>query len=238
VQGIQNIRRRLSPEVTKNIDTASRIGVNLELLQQYMVERDVNTMFDSVANAGERASDIINNMLRFNRKSEMTLQSVHIDSLLDQTIELAAVDYDLKKQYDFRSFTIERDYQKGVPPLACIPGELQQVILNLLRNAAQAMSEQAEAPRITLRTRVVNEQLEIDVEDNGPGMDEETAKRAFEPFFSTKEPGQGTGLGLSVSYYIVHEELGGDISVKSSPGEGACFVVQLPLTAADTVQPG
>jgi signal transduction histidine kinase len=229
VQGIQNIRRRLSPDVAKNIDAASRVGINLEQLQDYMAEREVDNLFDTVANAGGRASDIVNNLLRFSRKSEMAKQSVQINSLLDQTVKLAAVDYDLKEKYNFRAITIERDYQEGLPPLACTPGELQQVILNLLRNAAQAMSEQAAPPRITLRTRVIDGQLEIDVEDNGPGMDEETAKRAFEPFFSTKEPGRGSGLGLSVSYYIVHEEHGGEITLTSSPGKGAKFIITLPF---------
>jgi PAS domain S-box-containing protein len=232
VQGIQNIRRRLSTSVSKNTETASRIGISLEQLQQYMSERGVDKLFETVANAGERASGIVNNMLRFSRKSEMTYQTIQVGELLDQTVALAAVDYDLTKQYDFRAIIIERDYQEGLPPFECIPGELQQVILNLLRNAAQAFSEQPQAagpPCITLRTREAHGQLEITVEDNGPGMDEMTATRAFEPFFSTKPPGQGTGLGLSVSYYIIHDEHSGEMKVNSTPGNGAKFTITLPF---------
>ena len=232
VQGLQNIRRRLSSEVAKNIEAASRIGINLEQLQQYMSERQIDKLFETVANAGGHASDIVNNMLQFSRKSEMETQSVRLDELIDQTVELAAVDYDLKKKFDFRSIEFERDYQPGLPPLECIPGEIQQVILNLLRNAAQAMSGQSdrtEPPRISLRAVQDGERLRIDVEDNGPGMDEETARRAFEPFYSTKPPGQGTGLGLSVSYYIIHDEHGGEMKVESTPGKGTKFFIQLPV---------
>jgi signal transduction histidine kinase len=105
------------------------------------------------------------------------------------------------------------------------------VILNLLKNAAQAMAEaRTPAPAITLRTRHEAEHALIEVIDNGPGMDEKTLKRIFEPFFTTKEVGAGTGLGLSVSYFIITEQHNGRLSVMSKPGQGARFSIRLPLT--------
>jgi signal transduction histidine kinase len=112
----------------------------------------------------------------------------------------------------------------------CDKTEIEQVILNLLKNAAQAMAEdEAPAPTITLRTRCEPPCALIEVIDNGPGMDEKTLKRIFEPFFTTKEVGSGTGLGLSVSYFIVTEQHRGRLSATSKPGQGACFSIRLPL---------
>jgi len=104
------------------------------------------------------------------------------------------------------------------------------VILNLLKNAAQAMAEGgAPFPTITLRTVREPHYVLIEVIDNGPGMDEKTLKRIFEPFFTTKEVGSGTGLGLSVSYFIVTEQHRGKLAVASKPGQGACFSIRLPI---------
>ena len=109
--------------------------------------------------------------------------------------------------------------------------QLIQVFLNLVKNAAQAMAmEDTALPhRIILRTRREGDYARIEVEDNGPGMDEATHRRVFEPFFTTKAVGAGTGLGLSVSYFIVTEQHKGTIDVRSTPGQGTCFVVRLPI---------
>jgi signal transduction histidine kinase len=107
------------------------------------------------------------------------------------------------------------------------------VVLNLLRNAAQAMvvhERQKDLPRITLELHRENESAVIKITDNGPGMDEQKLKRIFEPFFTTKEVGVGTGLGLSVSYFIITNNHNGSMSAESSPGQGACFTIRLPLT--------
>ncbi len=110
--------------------------------------------------------------------------------------------------------------------------EISQVVLNLLKNAAQAMGGRRgrdEAPRIILRTRRDGDMARIEVEDNGPGMDETIRERIFEPFFTTKGPGAGTGLGLSVSYFIITENHGGELTVESLPGHGTTFIIRLPL---------
>jgi signal transduction histidine kinase len=116
----------------------------------------------------------------------------------------------------------------------CIASEIQQVLLNLLRNAAQALQRQTERsgpPRITVRTRRHAEGVHIEVQDNGPGMDEAVRVRVFEPFFTTRPVGEGTGLGLSVSYFIIKDEHGGEMSAASRPGEGATFTITLPTVS-------
>lgn len=115
----------------------------------------------------------------------------------------------------------------------CEGAKIQQVILNLLRNGAQAMQEanpeKNSHPCFILRLFQEKEMLVMEVEDNGPGMDEAVCRRVFEPFFTTKPPGVGTGLGLSVSYFIITQNHGGTMDVKSMPGKGTNFIIRLPL---------
>ena len=118
--------------------------------------------------------------------------------------------------------------------VCCVATEIEQVILNLLRNAAQAMSGgdlNGRAPVITLRLYKQAEMAVIEVADNGPGMNAKALKRVFEPFYTTKDVGSGTGLGLSVSYFIVTNNHGGTMEAHSGPGNGATFIVRLPLTS-------
>ena len=120
----------------------------------------------------------------------------------------------------------------GLPPVPCVATEIEQVIFNLLRNAAQAMREQAShdrSPCITLHLRREKELAVVEVADNGPGMEESQLKRIFEPFFTTKEVGVGTGLGLSVAYFIITNNHNGSMAAESSPGKGASFIIRLPL---------
>ena len=131
--------------------------------------------------------------------------------------------------------TLKKYSSKSTIPLPDVPCEkvkIQQVFLNILKNAAQAMSGDegsSPPPRLILRTALENQMIRIDIEDNGPGMNEKTKKRIFEPFFTTKAEGIGTGLGLSVSYFIINETHKGTIQVESQEGAGARFTIHLPL---------
>ena len=232
LQGLQNIKRRLSPELSKNRLVATELDLDLEKVHEYVHRRDIDHFMDGMADAGHRASEIVKNMLRFSRKAEIEVHSEELASLIDHTLKLAAVDYDLKKKYDFRSIAIEREYEPGLPLVPCVASEIQQVLLNLLRNAAQSLGTQedrTEPPRITVRTRQKDGMACIEVEDNGPGIDEATRQRVFEPFFTTRPPGVGTGLGLSVSFFIMHDEHRGSIEVESILGVGTKFIMRLPL---------
>ncbi len=124
-----------------------------------------------------------------------------------------------------------------MPEVVCQASKVQQVFLNILRNGAEAMrsnSAASRSPRFILRVYAENDSACVEIEDNGPGMDEATRKRVFEPFFTTKPPGSGTGLGLSVSYFIITEDHGGAMYVESSPGAGTTFTIRLPLEGRGT----
>jgi signal transduction histidine kinase len=230
-QAAQNIERRVSPELPANRKAAEELGVSLEGIKAYFEKRQIPEFIGSIREASLRASRIIANMLQFSRCAGTTMQLASLGVIIEQALELAAGDYDLKKKFDFRSIEIIRDYAPDMPEVPMVPVEMEQVMLNLLKNAAQAMIVNPEdrRPRITLRLRREERYALIEVEDNGPGMDEDVRRRVFEPFFTTKEPGMGTGLGLSVSYMIVTQNHKGLMEVESKPGKGACFRVRLPL---------
>jgi PAS domain S-box-containing protein len=231
LQSSQNIQRRLSEEVDANRRVAESLGVDLGLVYRYLEERGILEFVESIRQAASRASRIVADMLAFSRSTSTEFQPSRLEEILDTAVRLAANDYDLKKKYDFRQVEIVRDPDPALDTLDCDPTEIEQVILNLVKNAAQAMALGGSPPphRIILRTRREGDYARIEVEDNGPGMDEATRRRVFEPFFTTKAVGAGTGLGLSVSYFIVTEQHKGSIDVNSVRGEGTCFIVRLPL---------
>ncbi len=237
LQACQNILRRCSPDLPANKRVAEECGANLSVLRRYLQRREILTFLEDIRQSGQRAAEIVANMLSFSRKAEGTGTAVDLGDLLERTVALAASDYDLKKHYDFRQIEIVREYQPGTPRIICQAGKIQQVFLNILRNGAQAMRTgegTGRAPRFMLRVRPDDAMVRVEIEDNGPGMDEATRKRVFEPFFTTKPPGSGTGLGLSVSYFIITEDHGGMMTVESSPGVGTRFIIRLPA-AKDAV---
>ncbi len=233
VQGAQNIERRISDTLEANHEAADRAGCPLATIRAYLEDRQILLFLSGIREAGMRAGHIVSNMLNFSRASEAQRSTIDLHQSLDRTIELASNDYDLKKRYDFRALSIIRDFDPSIGSIICSRGELEQVILNLLRNAAQAIHTKTykapSGPQITLRTRLEENGVCIEVEDNGPGMDETIRKRVFEPFFTTKDVGEGTGLGLSVSYFIITENHRGSFDVTSTPGMGSKFTIRLPM---------
>jgi PAS domain S-box-containing protein len=231
LQSCQNTLRRLSPELAANRQAAENWGLELVALRGYLEARGILGFLENIREAAQRASRIVADMLAFGRHGAAELTPVRLDESLDAVLRLAASDYNLKKNYDFREFDIVRDYDPELPEVYCDRTAIEQVFLNVIRNAGQAMAgaNTARPHRITLRTRRERGFARVELEDNGSGMDEQTRRRVFEPFFTTKPAGVGTGLGLSVSYFIVTEQHAGQMEVLSRSGEGACFVIRLPL---------
>jgi PAS domain S-box-containing protein len=231
MQSAQNIVRRVSTDIPANHAAALALDIKLETVRAYMEQRGILNFIEHIRESGDRAARIITSMMKFSRKSESHAEPANLAEVIDQTIELAANEYDLKKKYDFRHVEIVRDFEPGLPLVTITVLEIEQVLLNIIKNAVQAMATAATAtkPRITFRTRRDGDFAVIDIEDNGPGMDKATRNRVFEPFFTTKEVGVGTGLGLSVSYTIITTNHHGSLKVRSIPGDGACFSIILPL---------
>ncbi|RON34051.1 PAS domain-containing sensor histidine kinase [Pseudomonas brassicacearum] len=238
LHNVQNIRRRLSPDLPKNLEQAEQTGIALETVNKYLQAREVPQLLDGIQQAGARAAKIVTHMLSFSRRSTRQMAPCDLPALIDQAVEIAGNDFDLAIGFDFKGQAIIRQFDAALGPVPGTANELEQVLLNLLKNAAQAIHQREddrEPGRIILRTKLNPPWAEIQVEDNGIGMSENVRKRTFEPFFTTKEIGQGTGLGLSVSYFIITNNHKGQMEVQSTLGQGTCFTLRLPLAGTPLV---
>lgn len=241
-QNAQNALRRVGGDLPANHAAAAAAGTTMQAIRAFMEKRRIVAMLETIVESGNRAARIVENMLSFSRRSTAGTISCDIIELIEDAVQLASKDYDLSKRYDFRNILVKKEFELDVVKARCVPGEIQQVFLNILRNGAEAMSgvgsevenwPPAEwTPQLTLRVRRDARDVVIEIADNGPGLDADTRRRVFEPFFTTKEVGAGTGLGLSVSYFIVVEKHGGVMTVSSKPRQGATFTIRLPVDGA------
>lgn len=181
---------------------------------------DLHSIIDDCYNGAERIRDVVQNLRTFSRLDEADYKLVDLHEGLDSTIRL------LSQYYGPDRTRLERVYGQ-LPPVSCYAGQLNQVWMNLLANASQAAGPEG---TVRIATRLETGKAAVYISDNGPGIKPEHMRRIFDPFFTTKPVGEGTGLGLSISYSII-ERHGGEIRVKSRPGEGATFLVTLPLQA-------
>ncbi|HUO06998.1 MAG TPA: PAS domain-containing protein [Phycisphaerae bacterium] len=234
VQNAQVVLSRLTQETPANMAAAERHGTTFAAIREYIQERDIPGMIETIRASGRQASRIVQNLLAYSRREGPRVVT-SISELVERTLDLAANDYELKKGDAWSGVEIVREFDAGVPGVACVPAQIQQVVLNLLRNAVQGMrgNPPGREKRITLRTAREDGFVRMEVEDTGPGVAAEIRSKIFEPFFTTKPEGEGTGLGLFVSYHIVKENHGGEIGVESGAEGGARFVVRLPVRAGE-----
>ncbi len=232
LQANQNIGRRLGTQLTKNYETAHSLGLDLDQLQKYLHRKSIYNYVESIQSAGERAAKIVKSMLEFGRASEYSKKQLNnLNDILDNVIEMASTDYDLKKKFDFKNIQIDRFYS-DIGMIMCEKTEIGQVFLNIIKNAAQAMHGVAtEKPRLIICTNRIAEGIRVTIEDNGPGISKLVQKQIFEPFFTTKPVGEGTGLGLSVSYFIITSHYSGNVIVESEKDKGGTrFIIELPVS--------
>ena len=231
-------------------------------VQQVAEEIDLNflvndwqKLMDSMQIGAERIKEIVRSLLLFSRQNESELKPVDIHESIDST--LLILQHRLKADGDRPEIKVIKDYAQ-LPLVTCYASQLNQVFMNLLSNAIDALEQESGVrsqesgvrsqeldvlPMITIRTEVSNQNnslnadnctlnsstVVIHITDNGMGMTEEVRQKIFDPFFTTKPVGNGTGLGLSISYQIVVENHNGNISCVSTPGQGAEFIVEIPV---------
>lgn len=195
-------------------------------------ERDADAR--RILEEAERASRIAKNLLLFARETKLERRLVNLNEIAERTVALRTYEQRLE------NIRLERHFDAHLPPILADAAQLQQVLLNLVVNAEQAVLQGSGHGRIWLSTRrLPGDRVAIEVADDGPGVPREIAGRIFDPFFTTKPAGVGTGLGLSIVYGIVQQH-GGEVVVEERAGGGAVFRVELPVgaaSAADAVRP-
>lgn len=235
IQGVQNIKRRLSPSLAKNVTVADQINLSLDDINTYLTHRSIDSFLDNIEEAGKRASQIVSNMLSFSRSHNDNFHQARIDELIDNTLMLLRNTSDKDSGMRFDDIKIEKCYPANIPAIECASGEIQQVIINIIKNAFQALAgTKIDSPTITITLSFDDFYLNCEIADNGVGISDTALKHLFEPFYTTKDIGKGTGLGLSIAYFIVTEHHKGIIKAENQPHGGARFIIRLPIQANQT----
>ena len=233
LQSVQVIQRKLDPQRQPNLDAARETGCDLESVRAYLAQRRILEMLENIDGSGRKAAKVVAHLLEFSRKSSENKSREDLIRIMDDAVEVCGA-WSRKGGGDFlRDVEIVKDYRGGALPVLGSRLELEQVLVIIMKNAAQAMQGKAYGegrPRLILRAFERDGSAFLEIEDNGPGMDAAVRKHVFDPFFTTKRPGEGTGLGLSVAYYIVTNNHEGGMAVESTPGEGTTFTVRIPLS--------
>jgi len=195
-----------------------------ELLKDADVDEKHRHHLDLIFKAARRCQKIVQSLLSFARRHQPERKPVSVNGLVEEVLEIVT--------YQLRTNNVEvvRRFAPNLPFVLADGHQIQQVILNLVNNARQAIEANQAAGRISISTEMKKPFIRISIQDNGPGIPPENLSRIFNPFFTTKEVGKGTGLGLSLCYGLIKEH-GGDITVASQPGGGATFTIELPATA-------
>jgi signal transduction histidine kinase len=226
VNNFAEINTELIDELKKEIEPAGIISAN-ELVE------DIKANSEKITHHGNRADAIVKSMLQHSRKTSAQKELTDINALCDEYMRLfyhglRAKDKSFNAEYDTK-------FDTTLPLISVIPQDIGRVILNLINNAFYAVNARQKMeqdsgykPLVTLTTSKQGDQVVIEVADNGTGMPEQVKEKIFQPFFTTKPTGEGTGLGLSLSYDIVTKGHGGSINVSTSTNQGTVFSVQLP----------
>ena len=210
------------------IKTASRFFIKKVKNNEPIQASVMSTMAEEIDSHVDRASRIINHMREFGRKTDRKLDSISINAVLRKTSEI------FSQQLKARGIEVVWDLEDSLPPVHADANRLEQVFINLLINARDAIEEKVSAhpqlkgeKKIFLISRRQERMVQVEVRDSGKGIPSSVIEKIFEPFFTTKEVGKGTGLGLSISYQIV-QDFNGTIRAQSREGEGAAFIISFP----------
>jgi signal transduction histidine kinase len=193
-----------------------------ELLLESETLGDIKKDLESISSEGQRAANVVKNLLSFARSHTLSAQPVKINDVVNQVLDLRAYEHRVN------NIAVVTHLDPDIPEIIADRFQLQQVFVNIVLNAEQAMIESHERGNLTVTSEVIKGMIRTSFSDDGPGIPQDIINRIFDPFFTTKDAGKGTGLGLSISYGIV-SKLGGRIYAESKPGKGASFVVELPL---------
>jgi len=235
VNNFSEINRELIAEMKAEIE-------NGELDEVKVIADDIEQNEEKISYHGKRADDIVKGMLQHSRKSTGKKELTNLNLLADEYLRLSYHGLRAKDKSFNADFEFNGDDK--IPNIQLIPQDIGRVLLNLINNAffacaertkntvsleKEAKDEKEYKPKVTVSTKLINNQVEIAVKDNGTGIPEHVKEKIFQPFFTTKPAGKGTGLGLSLSFDIITKGHHGQIRVNSKLGEGSEFIIQLPI---------
>lgn len=206
--------RNFGPEFE---EAEQKIKESKRLLKIDYILEDLGSLIKESLDGAERVKKIVQDLKSFSRIDEAENKMAYINAGLDSTINIVWNELKYK-------VTLKKEYG-DIPMTKCNPGQLNQVFMNILVNAAHAIEKQGE---ITVKTWGDNGHIYVSVSDTGCGIPQDKINRIFEPFFTTKEVGKGTGLGLSIAYDIIKKH-GGEVNVESEVGKGTAFTIKIPV---------
>jgi two-component system, NtrC family, sensor kinase len=206
---------------------AIEIKVKEKTIELPFLKDDLPRLIQSMKHGSERIQQIVLSLRNFARLDESSMKFVNIHEGIDNTLFI--LQSRIKPQGSFSGIEVTKEYG-DLPLIECYPGQLNQVFMNILMNAIDALEETHESPQIWIQTQALpNQQILIQIKDNGSGMTEAVQQKLFDPFFTTKPVGQGTGLGLAISYKIIVEKHHGVLGCQSASGQGSAFRIQIPI---------
>jgi signal transduction histidine kinase len=219
--GLVNLYSNHYPNTTLEIEQ-HKAAIDLDFLRQ-----DLPKLLQSMALGTNRISAIVLSLRNFSRLDEAEFKAVNLHEGIDSA--LLMLKHRLQNRSDHPEIKVTCDYG-ALPQIECYPSALNQVILNILANAIDALAKTGSSPgQIQIRTAVVDQSVEIAIADNGQGIPPSIQGQIFDPFFTTKAIGQGTGMGLAIAYQTITEQHGGQLDCDSTLGEGTTFRIRLPI---------
>jgi signal transduction histidine kinase len=225
VNNFSEVSTELVKEMVQEVDKGNTDEVKA-------IANDVVQNLEKINHHGQRASDIVKGMLQHSRSSSGVKEPTDINALADEYFRLAY--HGLRAKDKTFNATMKTDFDESIGKISIIPQDIGRVVLNLITNAFYAVNEKLKQgiadyePTVSVVTKKVNHQVEIRVADNGNGISANIVDKIFQPFFTTKPTGQGTGLGLSLSYDIVKAHVG-ELRVETREGIGSELIIQLPI---------
>jgi signal transduction histidine kinase len=225
VNNFSEVNSELISELVDEVDKGNTSEVKL-------IAIDIKENSEKITHHGKRADAIVKGMLQHSRSSSGVKEQTDINALADEYLRLAY--HGLRAKDKSFNATLQTEYDETIGSINIIPQDMGRVILNLITNAFYVVHEKSKQniagyePTVSVSTKKVRDKVEVKVADNGNGIPQKILDKIFQPFFTTKPTGQGTGLGLSLSYDIVKAH-GGEIKVNTKENEGSEFVIQLPI---------
>ncbi|MEH2139809.1 ATP-binding protein [Nostoc sp.] len=250
IHGNLHHAQKYTHDLLKLVEIYQQVCPNTPEIQQELEEvelefliQDIAKLFQSMTVGTERIQEIVKSLRNFSRLDEAELKKVNIHEGIDSALMI--LKHRLQARHEYPEIQVIKKYSQ-LPDVICYPGQLNQVFLNILANAIDALEALAansqitdnqkqinNYPQIKIKTEVIDEKwIAISIADNGLGINEQVHSKVFDPFFTTKPVGKGTGLGLSVSYQIIVEKHAGQLNCFSVPGKGAEFAIKIPINSA------